>query len=79
VEQKDQRADFARLASQKQIILLFYDEELRHRLTKGLDNVDAGVIENIIGTADAVRARIPAYFTVFGPPVSRQMGHRFHG
>jgi hypothetical protein len=59
VEQDDQRADFARLAGQPQIYLLFYDESLNHRLTKGMDNVEPEVIDNIIATADGVRAGIP--------------------
>jgi hypothetical protein len=61
VKQVDQRTDFARLAGQMHILLLFYDEELRHRLTKGMDNVDGSVIENITVTADAVRCRIPSH------------------
>jgi hypothetical protein len=60
VEQADQRDDFARLASQKNIYLLFYDEQLRHRLTKGLENVEASVIEEIVTKADALRAQVPA-------------------
>jgi hypothetical protein len=59
VEQDDQRADFARLAGQPQIYLLFYDERLNHRLTKEMDNVEPEVINKIIATADGVRAGIP--------------------
>ena len=58
VEQDDQRADFARLAGQENIYLLFYDEELNHRLSKGMGNVEPEVIEDIIDKADALRDRI---------------------
>jgi hypothetical protein len=34
VAEEDQRADFAALADQEQLLLLFYDEQLQHRLTK---------------------------------------------
>ena len=59
VEQEDQRADFARLARQEQLLLLFYDEGLTHRLTKATGNVDPETIRHILETADAVRAAIP--------------------
>jgi hypothetical protein len=59
VEQEDQRADFVRLARQGHIYMLFYDENLNHRLTKGMDNVEPDVIYTIIETADAIRTRIP--------------------
>ena len=59
VEQEDQRADFARLAGQRQVYLLFYDEGLNHRLTKGMDNVEPEVINTIVETADEVRSAIP--------------------
>jgi hypothetical protein len=59
VEQADQRADFARLAGQREIYLLFYDEELKHRLTKGMENVEASTIHEIVASADLVRAGIP--------------------
>jgi hypothetical protein len=58
VEQEDQRADFARLARQENLYLLFYDEQLTHRLSKGMGNVESEVIEEIIDKADAVRGQI---------------------
>lgn len=60
VEQEDQRADFARLALQPHLYLLFYDENLNHRLTKGMDNADSETIVGIVEGADRIRARIPA-------------------
>jgi hypothetical protein len=58
VEQEDQRADFARLAGQQHIFLLFYDEALKHRLSKGMENVDPEIIECIVEEADGLRAGI---------------------
>jgi hypothetical protein len=60
VEEPDQRADFARLAEQERLILLFYDEHLAHRLTKVVPHRDAEGIRAILTNADALRARIPA-------------------
>jgi hypothetical protein len=59
VEQADQRGDFARLARQEQLLLLFFDEDLTHRLTKASGNVELETIHRILETADAVRAAIP--------------------
>jgi hypothetical protein len=58
VEEADQRADFARLAGQQNIHLLFYDEQLNHRLTKGMENVESLKIHEIVAAADLVRAEI---------------------
>lgn len=41
----DQRADFARLAKQQELLLLFYDERLQHRLTKKVGNAEPETIE----------------------------------
>lgn len=38
VEDPQQRADYEGLAKQKTLHMLFYDETLRHRLTKGVNN-----------------------------------------
>lgn len=59
VAEPDQRADFARLAGQEKLLLLFYDEALQHRLSKRVDNVDPETIEAILAQAEAVRRRIP--------------------
>jgi hypothetical protein len=59
VEQADQRADFARLGGQENIYLLFYDENLQHRLTKGMENVEPETIHEIIASADRLRSEIP--------------------
>jgi hypothetical protein len=43
IAETDQRADFARLTTQKELLLLFYDEHLRHRLSK--NGVDAPALD----------------------------------
>jgi hypothetical protein len=59
VAEHDQRGDFARLATQKELLLLFYDEQLKHRLSKRLGNVDPETIEEILSKADSFRRTIP--------------------
>lgn len=58
IAEKDQRDDFARLATQEELILLFYDEQLRHRLSKRVGNVAPETIEEILEHADKMRRRI---------------------
>ena len=60
VAEQDQRDDFARLATQRELLLLFYDEQLRHRLSKRVGNVDPEIIVEILTQAEAVSRRIPA-------------------
>lgn len=60
IAEADQRADFARLATQQELILLFYDEQLQHRLSKRVGNVAPETIEEILAQADTMRRRIPA-------------------
>jgi len=55
-----QRAEFAALATQAQLILLFYDETLAHRLTKLVPHRQAEDIPAIVATADRLAAAIPA-------------------
>ncbi len=59
IEQEDQREDFARLGKQDQLILLFYDEELRHQLTKVVPHVPNAEAGNILNWADRIRRSIP--------------------
>jgi hypothetical protein len=59
VAEQDQRDDFARLAKQKELLLLFYDEQLQHRLSKRLGNVEPEMIEGILSKAEILRRRIP--------------------
>ena len=58
-EQPDQRADFARLASQDELLLLFYDDRLAHRLTKAVPYHDDGQVREILQNADALLTTIP--------------------
>lgn len=57
----DQRADFAALANQDQLLLLFYDEQFRHRLSKlipaGLDRS----IPEMLDRAERLRKAIPPW------------------
>jgi len=59
VEDKEQRADYAGLAKQKTLHMLFYDEALNHRLTKGVHNGARGEITYILGQADKLLPTIP--------------------
>jgi hypothetical protein len=60
VAEPDQRADFARLGNQQETHLLFYDEGLRHQLSKRIETVDRETVRTILRQADELRWRIPA-------------------
>ena len=60
VAEPDQREDFARLAKQERLLLLFYDEQLTHRLTKLAPYHDDGTIPAIRLQAAVLQARIPS-------------------
>ena len=53
-----QRDEFAALATQDQLILLFYDETLTHRLTKRVPHRQAADIPAIAAAADRLAATI---------------------
>jgi hypothetical protein len=55
----EQHAHFASLAEQEEIPLLFYDEQLRHRLSKRVRNATAPQIPEIVATADRLLGAIP--------------------
>jgi len=59
IEQQDQREDFARLADQDRLILLFYDEQLRHQLNKVVPYQDPGTVRAIVRRAERLLATIP--------------------
>lgn len=59
VQDRQQRADFAALASQKDLYLLFYDEGLNHALSKRVRNGPREVIARILNQADQLLAAIP--------------------
>ena len=58
IAEEDQRADFAALADQEQLLLLFYDEQLQHRLTKLVPYPERGEVPTILTRAEALRAAI---------------------
>ena len=60
VADAQQRADFAALAEQDELHLLFYDEQLAHRLSKGIRNQSRGQIGEVLNHADRLLAAIPA-------------------
>jgi hypothetical protein len=59
VDDPVQREDFAALAHQKQIHLLFYDEAIRHRLTKQVPNRDDQALTAMLDKALELRQTIP--------------------
>jgi len=59
VGDEQQRQDFRDLAQQPELRFLFYDEGLRHRLTKAVRNDQAEAIAQIAAAADRLRATIP--------------------
>jgi hypothetical protein len=60
VAEPDQRQDFAALARQPEILLLFYDERLSHRRMLRLPKLeDDPVITDVLERAEALAHRIP--------------------
>jgi hypothetical protein len=59
ISDADQREDFAALAAQDRLLLLFYDEQLAHRLTKVVPYRDEGTVLTILLQAARLQARIP--------------------
>lgn len=60
VADASQRADYTALAEQTEIALLFYDEALQHRLSKRISHSSGPIVPDVLATADAFLARIPA-------------------
>ena len=61
VADPSQREDFAALSDQENYLLLFYDERLRHGLSKLVPNSQDGSARQILAQAEAIRARIPPW------------------
>jgi hypothetical protein len=59
VADPQQRSDFARLARQRQIRLLFYDEALTNQLIKVIQSGKPEDIRQILQLADELHRRIP--------------------
>lgn len=56
----DQRDDYAALSRQDELLLLFYDEQLRHALTKTTRGTDWEAVARVLMTADRLLSAIPA-------------------
>jgi hypothetical protein len=52
VEDPQQRSEFARLADQPELYMLFYDEQVRHRLSKVVPNGGQEHIRRIVQQAE---------------------------
>jgi hypothetical protein len=59
VEDLQQRADYAALATQPKLHLLFYDEHLAHRLTKGVTHQARESVPEVLKKAEALLHAIP--------------------
>jgi hypothetical protein len=55
----DQRADYEVLSRQDELHLLFYDEQLRHALTKTTRGTDRAAMARVLTTADRLLEAIP--------------------
>ena len=54
-----QRADYAALADQDEIALLFLDEQLQQRLAKRISHAGRDVVSQVLTTAEQLLARMP--------------------
>jgi hypothetical protein len=55
-----QREDYARLATQEELLMLFYDEQLRHRLSKRIPHPNREALVAVFTRAQELAAAIPA-------------------
>jgi hypothetical protein len=55
-----QRADLAALGDQQDLYLLFYDEQLSHRLSKRLPNTGGESVTLVLERAQRISAAIPS-------------------
>lgn len=60
VADEDQRADYAALRYSSSLLMLFYDELVRHTLTKQVGGIVPEVMEDVLRCADQLLAAIPA-------------------
>jgi hypothetical protein len=60
VEDPDQRSDYAALAQQDHLVMLFYDDRLQHRLTKCVGTPNPEAVTEVLTAADRLLAVIPA-------------------
>jgi len=59
IQDEDQRSTFAALVHQEALVLLFYDEQLAHRLTKVVPQSDAEQSAIVLAYAEQILATIP--------------------
>jgi hypothetical protein len=59
VEDRQQRSDYAALADQPELHMLFYDESLAHRLTKSVAHTVRGRVPEVLKKADELFHAIP--------------------
>jgi hypothetical protein len=61
IEDPEQRADFAALATQEQLLVLFYDQDVRHRLSKRVPYraADRAEVPRILARAEELWLAIP--------------------
>ena len=59
VEDPQQRSDYAALAEQPELHMLFYDESLAHRLTKSVTHSARDVVPEVLAKADELFHAIP--------------------
>lgn len=55
----DQRTDYAALRHRSTLLMLFYDEQVTHRLTKHVGGIVPEAIEKVLQHADQLLAAIP--------------------
>jgi hypothetical protein len=60
VDDPQQRADFAAMAEQEEVGLLFYDDALSHRLTKSRRAPGRAAVTMVLTRAEALRRAIPS-------------------
>ena len=65
IAEEDQRRDFAALSQQQEFYMLFYDQHLAHRLTKGVNGLDQEQLQRILDQAHQLRSRIPPHLYDF--------------
>lgn len=61
IEDPQQKAELAALAAQDSVLMLFYDEELQHRLTKQVSYRQNEVIPEILREAERLLVEIPKH------------------
>ena len=59
VEDQQQRSDYEGLTGHDELLMLFYDEGLVHRLTKAVKNLDGATMRAVLNRADELFRAIP--------------------